>query len=92
MFSHCLIYKLAKQIDKNGVKTYLQWDDSKVRKNTLVLFVLIVFSTQEAQVSKAVLKAELIGIPSFSELPTWKYQPLAEEHVSSNSRHSSRKV
>jgi len=32
--------------------------------------VLTVLSTQDAQVSKAVLKAELIGIPSLSELPT----------------------
>lgn len=50
----------------------LQWDVSKLRKNTLVLFVLIIVSAQDAQVFKAVLKAVVIGIPSFSDLPSWK--------------------
>lgn len=50
--------------------TYLQWDDSKVRKKTLVRFVLIIVSVQDAQVSKAALKALVVGIPSFSDPPT----------------------
>lgn len=49
---------------------YLQCEDSKVRKNTFVLFGLIFISAQDAQVSKDFLKAEEIGIPSFREPPS----------------------
>lgn len=53
-------------------ETHLQCEDSKVRKNTLVLFVLIIVSSQDDHVPKAVLKAAEVDIPSFSEPPTWK--------------------
>ena len=54
------------------IDTDLQWDGSKVRKKTRVLFGLILVSTQEDHVPKAVLKAVPIDIPSFNELPIWK--------------------
>ena len=57
--------------------THLQWEDSKVRKNTLVLLLLTIVSTQDAQVSNALPKPVVSCIPSFSELPTRKYQPLS---------------
>ena len=68
--------KLAANTETNYA-THLQWADSKVRKNTLVLLLLTIVSTQDAQVSNALPKAVVSGIPSFSELPTWKYQPLS---------------
>lgn len=48
----------------------LQWEDSNVRKNTFVLFALMKFSAQDTHVLNAVLKAAVMGIPSFSEPPT----------------------
>lgn len=48
----------------------LQCDASKVRKNTLVLLVLIEVSTQDAHVFNAALKAVVVGIPSFRDPPT----------------------
>lgn len=52
--------------------TYIQCEDSKVRKNTLVLFLFSEVSTQDAQVFSAVLKPDGIPIPSFSDPPAWK--------------------
>lgn len=60
----------------------LQWVDSNVRKNTRVLLVLILLSTQDFQVASAVLKALEIGIPSFIFPPIWKYQPLYVKELS----------
>lgn len=70
--ANAAITTAAKGYEITILLTYLQWEDSNVRKNTDVRLGLTLPSTQDAQVFNAVLKAEAIGIPSFRDPPSRK--------------------